>query len=438
MQVFAKRRKQLINQIEQNSIVILASGQEIIRNGDSHYPFRQQSDFYYLTGFNEPNAILVLIPKHVSGRMAEAEFILFSESQDPEKAIWEGPRAGQEGAKQIFLADQAFAITEFEKQLPSLLINREVLYYPLGMSSSFDNYIFTALNQIRHEIRTGATPPIIFKDVTEPLHEMRLIKDETEINLMKKAASITAKAHCRAMAVCRPSLFEYELEAEILREFYQQGACSVAYSSIVGAGENTCTLHYVANNKQIKSGDLVLIDAGAEYENYAADVTRTFPANGIFTGEQRVIYDLVLAAQLAAINTIKPGASWNLAQQTIIQILVQGLVDLKILEGDVNHLIEQKAYLPFYMHNSGHWLGLDVHDAGKYKINQTWRALMPGQVLTIEPGLYLSPRIPNLPARWHNIGIRIEDDILVTEEGYCVLSEAAPKDVLEIEALMRA
>lgn len=428
---YAKRRKILMQKIGPSGIVILASTPITQRNGDYDHPYRQQSDFYYMTGFEEPESVAVLVPKRKAG-----EFILFNRKKDRNKELWEGTRAGQKDACKIFGADQAFPIEELEKMLPELLQEREEIHYALGIDKSFDKILLGATNKVRGRIRSGMQLPIAFVDITNTIHEMRLIKSPAEITLMRKAAQISAQAHTRAMQYCRPGLQEYELEAEILHEFHRNGARFPAYTSIVGSGANACTLHYTNNNQKIKSGDLVLVDAGAEYQYYAADITRTFPANGKFSVEQRDLYEIVLAAQLAGIKAIRPGSTWPTAQTAIVKILTQGLIDLGILKGRCSELIEKQAYLPFYMHKSGHWLGLDVHDAGRYKINNKWRILEAGMVLTVEPGLYIMADTPDVHKRWHNLGIRIEDDVLVTKKACEVLSHAAPKQINDIEALM--
>lgn len=431
MSEYAKRRKELMQTIGSNGIVILPAASEIIRNGDAAYPFRQNSDFYYLTGFNEPEAIVVLSPKRKDG-----EYILFNRVRDRDREIWDGPRAGQEGAIKLFHADQAFPISEFETLLPELLTGKESIHYPLGFNSAFDKTLIKAVNKIRSKIRSGLQSPIEFVDVALSLHEMRLFKSPAEIELMQTAVNISEKGHVRAMQACKPGSYEYQLEAELSYEFQRNGARFAAYNSIVGAGKNSCILHYISNAEKIIDGDVVLIDAGAEYQNYASDITRTFPANGQFSAEQRVIYELVLESQLAAIKAVKPGAQWIAPQNAIVKIITQGLVDLGILKGNVESLIEKQAYFPFYMHRSGHWLGLDVHDAGRYKIDDKWRKFMPGMVLTVEPGIYISADIPGVHKRWHNIGVRIEDNVHVTKNGNQVLSQRIPKTVADIEAVM--
>lgn len=431
MNEYAKRRKILLQKIGAKGLGILPAAKEVKRNGDADYPYRQQSDFYYLTGFNEPEAILVLSPKR-----AEGEFILFNRPRNRDSEIWTGQRAGQEGARQYYQADQAFPIEEFTKLLPELMEGRDALYYLLGVDAYFDKLLLGALNNLRGKIRSGVHLPQACIDIALSLHEMRIFKSKSEIAVLQRAIAITRDGHLAAMKKCRPGQFEYQLEAELTYAFTRAGAQSHAYTPIVGSGPNSCILHYVANNRQIVDGDLVLIDAGAEYQNYAADITRTFPANGKFSGEQRAIYELVLEAQLAAIAEVKPGKSWMAPQIQIVKILTQGLIDLGILKGDVDNLIEKKAYFPFYMHRSGHWLGLDVHDVGNYTENGRWRHFAPGMVLTIEPGLYISSDLKNVPKRWHNIGIRIEDDLLVTAKGHEVLSHDIPKHPADIEAVM--
>jgi Xaa-Pro aminopeptidase len=431
MTEYAKRRKELMQKVGSNSIVILPAAPEVPRNGDAVYPYRQNSDFYYLTGFDEPEAVLVLMPKRKDG-----EYILFNRVRDRDREIWDGPRAGQEGAKKDFLADQSFPIGELNMILPDLLVGREAIHYPVGINPAFDKVLMDCVNKVRAKIRAGSQSPVAFVDIAPSLHEMRLLKSPAEIDLMQKAADITAKAHIRAMQVCKPNMFEYQLEAELLHEFIGAGARYPAYNSIVGTGKNSCVLHYVNNNEKIIQGDIVLIDAGAEYQNYAADVTRTFPANGQFSAEQREIYELVLESQLAAIKAVKPGAVWTAPQDVIVKIITQGLIDLGLLKGRVDDLIEKQAYLPFYMHRSGHWLGLDVHDVGRYRVDDKWRKFEPGMVLTVEPGIYISAFIPGVHKRWHNIGVRIEDDVVVTEQGRHVLSSKVPKEVADIQALM--
>jgi Xaa-Pro aminopeptidase len=431
MTEYAQRRKKLMRKTGQKGIVILPSAPEVYRNGDAMYSYRQNSDFYYLTGFEEPESVLILSPGRKAG-----ETILFNRVRDRDREIWDGPRAGQAGAVKDFHVDEAFPINELTLMLPELLAGKETIHYPLGINPDFDKILLEAVNKVRAKIRGGMLSPIAFMDVTLSLHEMRLFKSDAEIAVMQKAIDITAEAHIRAMQMCKPGMHEYELEAEILYAFQRNGVRSPAYSSIVGAGRNSCILHYVSNQQIMAADDLVLIDAGAEFQNYAADITRTFPVDGKFSGEQRAIYELVLDAQLAAIKKMKPGASWDAAQTIIVNVMTQGLLDLKILKGNIDNLIEKQAYLPFYMHKSGHWLGLDVHDVGRYHVESKSRSLQAGMVLTVEPGLYISADIPGVPERWRNIGVRIEDDVLITDKGCKVLSEKIPKTVADIEATM--
>jgi Xaa-Pro aminopeptidase len=431
LNAYTERRKLLMQKVGGNGIVVLPSSVEIIRNGDAIYPFRQNSDFYYLTGFDEPDAVVILAPERKEG-----EYILFNRARDRAREIWDGPRVGQDGAINLFGANQSFPISQLESLLPELLIGREAIHYPLGLNSRFDKLLLSSVNQIRSKIRGGLQIPIAFVDISPSIHEMRLFKETAEIELMQKAVNITEKAHLAAMQRCQPGLYEYELEAVLSYQFQRHGARYPAYAPIVGSGRNSCVLHYVSNNKKIDAGDLVLIDAGAEYENYAADITRTFPANGNFSAEQREIYTLVLESQLAVIKTIKPGALWNEAQELVVKIITQGLIDLGILKGFLDDLIEKEAYFPFYMHRSGHWLGMDVHDVGRYKVDGKWRSLEPGMVFTVEPGIYIAEDSRGVDKRWHNIGVRIEDNVLVTKNGCQVLSHKIPKTIAEIEEVM--
>lgn len=432
MSEFRARRKAVMERIGDQGIVILPAALEVHRNNDAVYPYRQHSDFYYLTGFNEPEAVLVLAPHYPEG-----EFILFNRVRDPEHEVWDGPRAGQAGAVKQFGADVAFPIDDFSEHLAELLTGRKIIYTLLGAQSAFDNQLMSALQLLHAKVRSGIQAPFSLTDISPILHDMRLIKTADELALMQKAIDITGSGHVAAMKACRPGCYEYMLEAELSYQFQRQGARFSAYNAIVGSGKNTCVLHYVQNDAEIRSGDLVLIDAGAEIANYAADITRTFPANGKFSGEQRAIYELVLSAQLEAIKTIKPGSLWPDAQNKVVHCLTQGLMDLGILKGELSGLIEREAYSPYYMHRSGHWLGLDVHDAGAYKHGEQWVKLKAGMVLTVEPGLYLSENIPGLDKRWHHMGVRIEDDVLVTSSGCDVLSQAIPKTIDEIETVMR-
>lgn len=430
---FARRRRDLMACMEPNSIAIVPGAREVKRNADSHYPFRQDSDFFYLTGFAEPEAVAVLIP----GRK-QAEYVLFCRERDEEKELWNGYRAGQEGACRDYLADDAFPIGDIDEILPGLLEGRERVYYALGKDADFDKHVMEWVNTIRSKVRAGAIPPGEFLDLDHFLHELRLFKSPAEIKIMKKAASISAQAHKRAMQYCKPGMMEYHIEGEILHEFSRHGSRYPAYNSIVGSGNNGCILHYHENNKVLVDGELLLIDAGCELEHYASDITRTFPVNGKFSPEQKALYEIVLAAQEAAFAKIKPGNHWNEPHDAAVRCITQGLIDLKLLKGTLKQNIEKETYRDFYMHRTGHWLGMDVHDVGDYKVGNAWRVLEPGMVLTVEPGLYVSPHNTKVPPRWRGIGIRIEDDVVVTKKGYEILTSAAPKSIEDIEALMAA
>jgi Xaa-Pro aminopeptidase len=428
---FIQRRQQLMGKLGKNAIAIIASAPEAIRNGDGHYLYRQDSDFYYLTGFSEPEAIAVLIP----GR-SEGEFILFNRKRDPAQEVWTGRRAGQVGAKETYAADEAYPIDTFAAKLPEFLLGCERIGYCIGRHPHLDEQLLNTINALHSKVRMGIVVPREFMNLEQFLHPMRQVKSATELDCMRKAASISCRAHERAMEICKPGLFEYQLEAELIHEFYRNGSRAPAYNSIVAAGENACILHYEENNALIKDGDLILIDAGCEYSNYSSDITRTFPANGRFSPAQKAIYELVLKAQLACIAKVKPGETLDNIHQTTLQILTEGLVELGLLKGTVDELLEQKAYFPFYMHRTSHWLGLDTHDAGLYKKNGEWIKLAPGMVITIEPGLYIAPDNQTVDEKWRGIGVRIEDDVLVTEAGCEVLTAAVPKTVAEIEALV--
>lgn len=428
---YITRRLKLAQQLPKNSVAIIPAAHELLRNGDAHYRFRQDSDFYYLTGFNEPDALLVI----TAG--PESQSILFNRSRNPAEEQWTGTRLGQDGALKELGMNVAYPVSIIAEELPKLLSGATAVYFTLGRNLQLEKRITHALKTIKSMVRKGVKAPESFCDLEPILSEMRLFKSDSEIELMRRAANISVNAHKRAMQACKEMEHEYQLEAELIYEFSRHGCRSVAYDPIVGSGENACILHYTDNNKPLRSGDLVLIDAGGEYGNYAADITRTFPVNGKFSPEQKSIYELVLKAQKAGIAAIKPGLPWNAVQQIMVRILTAGLCELDILHGSVDELIEKEAYKPFYMHNSGHWLGLDVHDAGVYKINNEWRPLESGMVLTVEPGLYISAGINGVDKRWWGIGVRIEDDVLVTKTGHEVLTAALPVDVEEIEALMR-
>ncbi|MGL5741852.1 MAG: Xaa-Pro aminopeptidase [Legionella sp.] len=430
-QEYQTRRRKLAQQLPAGSVAVIAAAHETLRNGDAHYRFRQDSNFYYLTGFNEPDALLVLIAGD------DAQSILFNRPRNPLEEQWTGTRLGQEGAVSELGMHAAFPTERLTEELPRLFSGKSSIYYAIARNPELERIIRKALLVLKCQVRRGVKTPESLCDIEPILGEMRLFKSDEELDLMRRAASISVKAHAQAMRRCKHLEHEYQLEAELTYEFSRQGCRSVAYDSIVGSGENACILHYTDNKKPLQKGDLVLIDAGGEYENYAADITRTFPVNGTFSPEQKSIYELVLKAQKAGIAAVKPGALWNTVQQTMVDILTDGLCQLGILQGEVKELVAKEAYKPFYMHNSGHWLGLDVHDCGLYKIDNTWRPLEPGMVLTVEPGLYISSNIPGVDKRWQGIGVRIEDDVVVTKTGHEVLTAALPVDVHEIEALMR-
>lgn len=437
-QCFATRRQRLLEKIESNSIIILPSNNEVIRNGDTTHAFRQSSNFYYLTGFNEPNSLALL----VLDQDKQSQFILFVRPKDPEKEQWDGRMAGLEGAKVIYQAHASYDIHTVNDVIMDYVKEKTKIYYSFGLHKNYDESVISWLNKLKSMQRRGVKVPCEIVNLDNILAEMRLIKDEYEQEMMRKAADITAAGHIRAMQsiALHDYQYEYQLEAELRHEFCKHGACQLAYNSIIGSGFNSCILHYNDNNNKFHANDLVLIDAGAEYNNYAADVTRTFPAGGKFTTEQRSIYELVLKAQLAAIAEIKPGNLWYRPQEVILEIITNGLLELGIINNSkkfsTGELIRQGAYRPFYMHNSGHWLGLDVHDVGQYKIDGKWREFEPGMALTVEPGIYIMENMPNVDKKWWNIGVRIEDDIIVTENGCEVLTQAAPKEVADIEKLM--
>lgn len=430
-QEYQRRRKRLMDMIGADSIAILPTAPVYIRNRDVEFPFRPDSDFYYLTGYSEPAAVAVLLPDRDQG-----EFILFCRERDEEMETWHGHRAGLDGAKAIYAADDAFPIEDLDEILPGLIEGHERIFYNMGNDQNFDRRVLGWVRQIRDKARAGAVAPDEFISLNHFLHDMRLYKSRHEIKLMRQAARISASAHKRAMQCCRPGMREYQIEAELTYEFVRNGARAAAYPSIVGSGANGCILHYTDNHDEIGPGDLLLIDAGAEYQGYASDVTRTFPVSGRFTTAQRQVYELVLKAQLAAIEAVKPGNHWNDPHDTAVRILTEGMVELGILKGDPDVLIKEQDYTKYYMHRTGHWIGMDVHDVGDYKVDGAWRMLESGMVMTIEPGLYLPAGMRGLPRKWWNIGVRIEDDVLVTKDGYDILSKDAPKLADGIEELM--
>ncbi len=429
---FQRRRKRLMDMMGDDSIAIIPTSPVRMRNRDVEYPFRHDSDFYYITGFAEPESVAVLMPGRPSG-----EYILFCRQRDAKMETWNGLRAGLEGAVEKHAADDAFPIEDLDDILPGLLGDKERIYYTMGNDHGFDQRVVSWVKHVRDQARSGINAPDEFISLNHILHDMRLYKSRQEIKAMRQAARISATAHKRAMQICRPGMYEYQIEAELTYEFMRQGARSSAYSSIVGGGANSCILHYTDNDAELTDGDVLLIDAGAEYESYASDITRTFPVNGVFSDAQRDVYEVVLCAQEAAIEAVQPGNHWNDPHEAAVLAITKGLVSLGILKGRVRTLIKDQAYTKYYMHRTGHWLGMDVHDVGDYKVDGEWRMLEAGMVLTIEPGLYLAPS-RGLAKKWWDIGVRIEDDVLVTKDGHDVLSKHMPKSIEEIETIMAA
>lgn len=423
-----RRRRSLMRTMGDNAIAIIPAAREAIRSRDTEYAYRQDSNFYYLSGFKEPEALMVLVPGRKAG-----QFLMFCRERDPLKETWHGRRLGVERAPSALGADDAFPIGDIDDILPGLLEGRQYVYHTLGKDQLFDAQLLGWLNQARSSRRNGADPDA-FISLDYHLHEMRVQKSRQELILLKKAAKISAGAHKRAMQQCRPGMHEYELEACLISEYRSNNACH-AFLPIVGSGENGCILHYTENTDELEDGSLVLIDSGAEFEGYAGDITRTFPVNGRYTKDQKKVYEIVLAAQLAAIEAVKPGNHWNDPHDAAVKVLTEGLKELGILKGSVSSLIKDEAYKPYYMHTTGHWLGQDVHDVGEYKIDGNFRELEPGMVLTIEPGLYLN-NSRKIPKKYRNIGIRIEDDVVVTKKGHEVISADVPKTVQQIESLM--
>ena len=427
--VYQARRDRLVRAMGAG-VAVIPTAPERVRNRDSNYPYRFDSHFYHLTGFGEPEAALVV----VAGDSPRS--LLFCRERNDERETWEGSRWGPQAARERFGFDEARPIGALDESLAQLLENQPALFYPLGADADWDSRAMRWLNAVRAKARAGVQAPERVQDVRALLDEMRLIKDEHELARMRRAASISSAAHCRAMQAARPGRHEYEIEAELLYEFRRAGAQFPAYWPIVAGGANACVLHYVSNQAQLRDGDLLLIDAGCEVDGYASDITRTFPVNGRFSGAQRDVYELVLAAQRAAIAEVKPGNGWNVPHDAAVRVLAQGMLDLKLLAGSLDEVLEKETYKRFYMHRTGHWLGLDVHDAGEYKRDGQWRSLVPGMTLTVEPGLYIRAA-EDVPERLRDIGIRIEDDVLVTGSGCEVLTHETPKQAADIEALMR-
>ena len=427
---FARRRRQLMRMAGDDAIVIVAAAPPRLRNNDAHYAYRQDSDFHYLTGFGESEAVLALVPGRKPG-----ETILFCRERDREREQWDGPRAGTEGAVSDFGMDDAFPIGDIDDILPGLIEGRTRVYYHFGRDTDFDLKLIGWVNRVRAQIRYGAQPPHEFVALSHLLHDLRLFKSRGELRLMRKSAAIAAEAHVRAMRTTRAGMNEHEVEAELLHTFRRNGAVS-SYEPIVGGGANACVLHYTANNAPLRDGDLLLIDAGAEYQCYASDISRTFPVNGRFSPAQRALYDIVLAAQHAAIDEVRPGRPFDAYHEAAVRVITEGLCALGLLAGDVEKNLREHSYRKFYMHKTGHWLGLDVHDVGDYRVHGAFRELEPGMVVTVEPGLYVAPDLKGVPAKYRGIGIRIEDDVVVTRGDPEVISAGVPKDPDEIEALM--
>ena len=423
--------KEFMRRMAPRSVAIIPGAHDTRRSNDTHYRFRQDSDFFYLTGFEEPDALAVIKPE------ADQKYTLFVRPRDPEREIWDGRRAGVDGAKSDFGADEAFPTAEFEAKLADFLDGAEVLYYRLGVDQDLDNAIIKEIARMRGFNRKPIHPPETIVDPATIVHELRVLKSADEIEIMQQAADIAAEAHCEAMKAAKPGMQEYQLEALIEQIFRRHGASGPAYTSIVGAGPNATVLHYINNDGELRDGDLLLVDAGAEYKGYASDITRTFPINGRYTTAQRDVYDLVLKAQMACVEMVRPGTTHDQLKQRSIEILTEGMVELGLLEGRTEKLIEEKKYEKFYMHGLGHMLGIDVHDVGRYYYGTESRALEPGVVMTVEPGIYIAPDTKDIPEKYLGIGVRIEDDVLCTSNGPRVLTTKVPKHAEEIEALMK-
>lgn len=428
---FAKRRQDLVAHIGTKGVALIPGARLQIRNNDVHFPFRQDSDFWYLTGFDEPEALLVLVPGREQG-----EVILFCRERNEERERWDGPRLGLDGACERFGFDDAFPITDAHEVVPGLLEGREKVYYNMGKQLTLDKTVVTWVNRLHQGQRRNGHPPEELASLTHTLHEQRLVKSAAELKAMRQSAQLAASAHRRLMRVCRPGMNESRLQAELIHEFQCNGS-EASYLPIVGGGNNACVLHYIDNNQLLKDGDLVLVDAGCEVEKYASDITRTFPVNGRFNSHQQALYEVVLAAQLAAIEQARPGLAWNGIHDAAVRVITQGLIDLKLIQGDLDECIETEAFRQFFMHKTGHWLGLDVHDVGDYQVDSESRTLEAGMVLTVEPGIYIPADCDSVAEHWRGIGIRIEDDIALTRQGHEVLSDDVPKTVAEIEAVMK-
>jgi len=428
---FKRRRKQLMRMMGKNSIAILPAASESIRNRDVQYRYRPDSNFFYLTGFAEPDAVVVIIP----GRK-QAEYILFCRPLDKTKVMWDGAMAGQEGAVEQYGADDSFPISDLDEILPRMLEEKSRVFYAMGCNQELDKSLSEWINSIKGQARSGVQSPLEIIELDYYLHDMRLYKSRYEISVMRKAANISAEAHKAVMKSSRPNIMEYQIESTFLHSCAMKGVREQAYPSIVGGGNNACVLHYIDNEDALNDGDLLLIDAGCENEYYASDITRTFPVNGKFSPAQAELYQIVLDAQAAAIDKVKPGNHWNEPHEAAVKVIAKGLIKLGILKGTLANAIKKETYKKFYMHRTGHWLGMDVHDVGDYKVDGQWRQLEVGMALTVEPGIYIPKGSRGVAKKYQGIGIRIEDDLVVTKEGNDVLSKKAPKTISDIELLM--
>ncbi len=430
---FAQRRQKLMGMMGNNSIAIIPSAHEQIRSRDTEFQFRQDSDFFYLSGFNEPDAVLVLMPEREHG-----EYVMFNRERDLQKETWHGRRYGQQGVQKHFAVQDAFPIDDIDDILPGLMEGRDNIFYALGANTSFDEQVMQWLNSLRKKVHQGALPVGEMRDIRHILHDMRLFKTSAEIKMMRYAATVSAKAHIRAMQAVKSCQWEWEIEAHFLHQLAIGGCRFPAYNSIVASGDNACILHYTENQHKFNKKQMMLIDAAGEYQGYAADITRSFPISGKFSRVQKKLYNLVLKAELAAIEQVYPGSDWSKPHQTAVKVLTEGMVELGLLKGKASTLIKKEAYKKYYMHKTGHWIGLDVHDVGDYRVADKPRTLEPGMVLTVEPGLYIPADDESVDKQYRGIGIRIEDDVLVTQTGHDILSKDAPKTITEIEQLMAA
>lgn len=425
---FSERRDLLADKVLEDSAIIVSAASVKSRISDTEYSYRQDSNFYYLSGYEEPESLILIRPNQDKER-----FIIFCRDRDPLREQWDGFRTGQEGVIQDYGADAAYSINSIDEIMPKLLEGAKNIYFSMSAPCGVDAKISSWVEDIRKNTRSGAEPPQNLLSLDSILHEMRLIKESDEMDLMKQAANITTEAHIRAMQSVRPGMYEYQLEAEYLYAFNKNGARSPAYNSIVGGGNNSCILHYVENNAELQDGDLVLVDAGCEYQYYASDVTRTFPVNGKFSPEQREIYSIVLEAHKQSMEQAKPGNKWNLMHEKSVEVIVEGLLSIGLLQGSRDEIIDKGEYTKFYMHRIGHWLGMDVHDVGSYKQDGDWRPLEEGMVMTVEPGIYILDSMEGVDDKWKGIGVRIEDDIAITESGFEILTPDVPRTIEEVE-----